>query len=360
MHNMSDPDALSSYDYDLPPELIANHPLPQRDASRLLVLDRRSGEIAHREFRDFPSFIRPHDLLVLNETKVIPARLIGRRTATGGRWEGLFLGVTTSGQWRLIGHTRGKLQPGESITLEPVHASTSPDRLPLTLCERDDDGEWTATVENDAGHLTLLDRFGAVPLPPYIQRETPTDDDRERYQTTFARTPGAVAAPTAGLHFTPEILDRCRERGARVAKVTLHVGLGTFRPVSVERLGDHRMHYEWCQLPQPTVDAVAAARSAGGRVIAIGTTTVRTLESAAANGPLAPFAGETNLFIRPPYEFQVVDALLTNFHLPCSTLLVLLSAFTGREQVLAAYQAAIEERYRFYSYGDAMLVGGSG
>ncbi len=353
---MSDPDVLSSYDYDLPPELIASRPLPRRDASRMLVLDRRSGAVAHRTFRDFPSLIRPHDLLVLNETKVIPARLVGRRTATGGRWEGLFLGVTATGRWRLIGQTRGKLLPGESITLAPVHASRSTGQLQLTLCERDDDGEWTATVENDADHLTLLDQFGTVPLPPYIERETPTDDDRSRYQTTFARTPGAVAAPTAGLHFTPEILDRCRQRGANIAKVTLHVGLGTFRPVSVERLSEHRMHHEWCELSQQTVDAVKAARSAGGRVIAVGTTTVRTLESAASRGSLAPFAGETNLFIRPPYEFNVVDALLTNFHLPRSTLLVLLAAFAGHKQVLAAYQAAIDERYRFYSYGDAMFV----
>ncbi|MBX3436808.1 MAG: tRNA preQ1(34) S-adenosylmethionine ribosyltransferase-isomerase QueA [Planctomycetaceae bacterium] len=352
---MLDLDDPSSFDYDLPPELIADRPLPERDASRLLVLNRRSGDISHRSFRDFPSLLRPQDLLVLNETKVIPAKLAGVRTATGGRWEGLFLGVTEAGAWRIIGQTRGKLQPGESITLEPPHA-TDTARLLLTLQERTDDGEWTATVEEHAAAFTLLDRFGTVPLPPYIERESPTEDDRMRYQTTYARAPGAVAAPTAGLHFTPEILDRCSAQGARLATVTLHVGIGTFRPISSSRLSEHRMHHEWCELPSGTVEAIEATRAADGRVVAVGTTTVRTLESAAAQGPLAPFSGATNLFIRPPYQFKVVDALLTNFHLPRSTLLVLLSAFAGRDPVLAAYQEAIAARYRFFSYGDAMFV----
>jgi S-adenosylmethionine:tRNA ribosyltransferase-isomerase len=201
-----------------------------------------------------------------------------------------------------------------------------------------------------------LDRFGTVPLPPYIRRDAPTDEDRERYQTTFAHTPGAVAAPTAGLHFTPAILDACRDRGATIATVTLHVGLGTFRPIDVERLSEHRMHREWCRVTQETVDAVSSARDAGGRIIAVGTTTVRTLESAAAAGTLQPFCGETGLFIRPPYTFRIVDALLTNFHLPRSTLLVLLAALAGRDRILSAYQTAINKRYRFYSYGDAMFV----
>ncbi len=358
---MSDPDRLSSYDYELPPELIADRPLPQRDASRLLVLDRVSGGIRHQTFRDFPSYLRPHDLLVLNETRVIPAKLTGYRTVTGGRWEGLFLGLTTDGHWRLIGQTRGKLQPGETITLTPAaHSQESDASLPITLLSRSEGGEWTASINRAGDHLTLLAEFGTVPLPPYIERETPSDEDRERYQTTYALTPGAVAAPTAGLHFTPEILDQCRSQGAVIAKVTLHVGLGTFRPVAVDNLSEHHMHYEWCELPQVTVDAIDKCRNAGGRVVAVGTTTVRTLESAAAMGPLAPYTGETNLFIRPPYEFQIVDALLTNFHLPKSTLLVLLAAFAGRDRVLAAYQAAIEKRYRFYSYGDAMFVSNEG
>ncbi|MCA9074187.1 MAG: tRNA preQ1(34) S-adenosylmethionine ribosyltransferase-isomerase QueA [Planctomycetaceae bacterium] len=354
---MADPDLLSSYNYDLPPELIADRPLAQRDASRLLVLDRETGEIQHRMFRDLPSFIRPHDLLVVNETRVIPAKLTGHRTATGGRWEGLFLGVTPEGNWRLIGQTRGKLQSGETLTLiRASHSGVGDESLLMTLISRNDEGEWQATTNSDADHFTLLERFGTVPLPPYIERDSPTEDDRERYQTTYATTPGAVAAPTAGLHFTPEILDECRARGASVATVTLHVGLGTFRPIAVDRLDEHRMHHEWCELPQSTVDAITATREAGGRVIAVGTTTVRTLESAAASGTLAPFTGETNLFIRPPYEFKVIDALLTNFHLPRSTLLVLLATFAGLDQVLAAYETAIAEKYRFYSYGDAMFV----
>ena len=353
-------DSLSLYSYDLPPELIAAQPLPERDASRLLVLRRPTGEIAHRAFRDLPDLLRPHDLLVLNETKVVPARLVGTRSRTGGKWEGLFLGVDESGRWRLIGQTRGKLQPGESITLQAsdpgAAISDQPEHLELTLISKSEEGEWKAAAGSEHSTMALLDRFGSVPLPPYIERETPSDLDRTRYQTTYARTPGAVAAPTAGLHFTPEVFARCNERGVNRAFVTLHVGLGTFRPVTAERLSDHVMHQEWCDLPQQTVEAIAAAKAKGGRIIAIGTTTVRTLESVAARGPLQPFRGETDLFIRPPYEFRVVDAMVTNFHLPKSTLLVLLSAFAGREAVLNAYAAAIAKRYRFYSYGDAMLI----
>lgn len=357
---MSD-DVLSSYDYNLPADLIAEEPLPRRDASRMLVLDRHTGDISHRQFSDFPEQLQPNDLLVLNETRVVPARLQGQRTLTGGKWEGLFLGLTESGCWRLIGHTRGSLRVGECLTLRRGTAAEAADdaaaTLELRLIARGNDGEWLATPGDDAPAFTLLDRFGTVPLPPYIRRLTPTERDRERYQTTFARTPGAIAAPTAGLHFTPQILERCKARGANLAFVTLHVGLGTFRPVNVENLGEHVMHHEWCHLPQETVAAIAAARHAGGRVIAVGTTTVRTLESVAARGPLAAWSGETDLFIRPPYDFRVVDALLTNFHLPKSTLLMLMAAFAGRSRLMDAYSAAIEARYRFFSYGDAMFVG---
>jgi S-adenosylmethionine:tRNA ribosyltransferase-isomerase len=369
-------DLISHYDYELPAELIAGEPLPDRDASRLLTLDRRTGEVAHRTFRDFPGLLRAGDLLVLNQTRVVPAKLVGVRTATGGRWEGLFLGCTDAGDWRLIGHTRGKLQPGESLTLtaaaageevskpgfrkrQPDDAGESAARnrvLKLDLLEKSPDGEWTARPRSSEDPFVLLERYGTVPLPPYIERESPTDLDRERYQTTFARTPGAVAAPTAGLHFTPGILADCRERGVGIAFVTLHVGLGTFRPVSVERLDEHVMHHEWCELPQETIEAINASKSAGGRIVAVGTTSVRTLESVAARGPLQAWTGQTNLFIRPPYEFRVVDALLTNFHLPRSTLLVLVSTFAGRDHVLNAYYEAITHRYRFYSYGDAMFI----
>ncbi len=356
---MSSLDEVSHYDYELSPDRIASEPLPERDASRLLCLERRTGAIAHRTFRQFPGLLRPGDLLVVNETKVVPARLVGQRTATGGKWEGLFLGVMPEGHWRLIGQTRGKLQPGESITLQHASGGASPATLQLTLRTRTETGEWTAIVDSQEDTFCLLEQFGTVPLPPYLQREQPSSLDRERYQTTFAKLPGAVAAPTAGLHFTPEILEACRRRGAEIVPVTLHVGLGTFRPMDVNQLSEHRMHSEWCDLPQPTVDAIYRTRRSGGRVIGIGTTTVRTLESVAASGPLRAWSGETSLFIRPPYEFRVVDALLTNFHLPRSTLLVLVSAFAGREQVLNAYHTAIAEQYRFYSYGDAMFIADS-
>ena len=356
---MFDPDLLSSYDYDLPPELIAAHPAARRDAARLLTLDRATGQVAHRQITDLPQLLQPGDLLVLNETKVVPAKLRGVRAQTGGRWEGLFVAATESGAWRIIGQTRGKLQPGEALTIFPPgdREHTVREVLTLTLLNRGEEGEWLAMPSPDGDPFPLLDRFGEVPLPPYIERPSPSDDDRERYQTVYARTPGAIAAPTAGLHFTPELLAACAERGVETTAVTLHVGIGTFRPVTAERLSDHVMHAEYCELPEETVQAIARTRQRGGRVVAVGTTTVRTLEAVAAgSGGLRAWSGPTRLFIRPPCEFRTVDALLTNFHLPRSTLLVLLSAFAGRDAVLAAYRAAIGEQYRFFSYGDAMFV----
>lgn len=365
--------AISSYDYQLPPELIASHPLAERDASRLLVVDRASGTITHTMFRHLPDYLRTGDLLVRNETRVVPAKLKGERASTGGKWEGLFLGLEASGLWRLIGQTRGKLQPGESLSLAPADQPGSSERLQIVLKEKLSDGEWLAEPRAEsltpspspggrgepdswAETQSLLERFGTVPLPPYIERLTASPEDRERYQTTYARNPGAVAAPTAGLHFTPEIFARCREKGVDAASLTLHVGVGTFRPVSVERLDDHVMHFERGELPAETAAAIQQTRAMGGRIVAIGTTAVRTLETVASCGPLAAWSGETNLFIRPPYQFKVVDALVTNFHLPQSTLLVLVSALAGRELILEAYRQAIAERYRFFSYGDAMLI----
>jgi S-adenosylmethionine:tRNA ribosyltransferase-isomerase len=354
---MVDPDLLSSYEYDLPPELIAAHPAERRDAARMLVLERATGRISHRGVADLPELLRPGDLLVVNETRVVAARLKGSRTATGGRWEGLFVAATESGAWRIVGQTRGKLAPGESLTIDsPAAADGAGDRLQLTLIERGEEGEWIARPSLEGEPFTLLERFGRVPLPPYIERESPTAEDRERYQTVYARTPGAIAAPTAGLHFTESLLHSCRARGVETAAVTLHVGLGTFRPVTAKRLSEHVMHAEWCALPAETVAAIGRTRERGGRVVAVGTTTVRTLEAVAAMGELRAWSGETRLFIRPPYRFRVVDALLTNFHLPRSTLLVLLCAFAGRDSVLAAYAEAVRERYRFFSYGDAMFV----
>lgn len=237
--------------------------------------------------------------------------------------------------------------------MSPLERERPP--LPLVLQEKTDDGEWIVRPESDESTWQLLAHYGTMPLPPYLEREA-VGMDWERYQTVYATAPGAVAAPTAGLHFTPQILDRCREREIETAPVTLHVGLGTFRPVSVERLSEHHMHHEWCELPAETVAWMERARSAGGRVVAVGTTTVRTLEAAARRGPLEPWRGETNLFIRPPFQFRSVDAILTNFHLPKSTLLVLVSTFAGRNLILHAYREAVRENYRFFSYGDAMLI----
>ncbi len=372
--------AISSYDYTLPPELIAAAPLSVRDASRLLVVNRAEQSITHAMFRDLPTYLREGDLLVVNETRVVPAKLRGTRSATGGKWEGLFLGIEGASHWRLIGQTRGKLQPGEELSLYPVDNPDDPARLRVTLRERRGEGEWLVepvlarvvappeqerpiSEEKFTGRADpwpvvqqLLNQFGTVPLPPYIERTAACPEDRERYQTTFAKNPGAIAAPTAGLHFTPEIFAACQKRGVEVAPLTLHVGIGTFRPVSVERLDDHVMHFEYGELPDHTVQAIHRTRLRGGRVVAVGTTAVRTLESVAHTGLLRPWSGETNLFIRPPYEFQVVNALVTNFHLPKSTLLVLVSALAGRDLILEAYHQAIAERYRFFSYGDAMLI----
>jgi len=350
-----DEDRIDRYDYSLPEELIAQSPTDRRDASRLLVVDRRSGSIAHRTFADLPELLEEGDLLVRNNTRVVPARLFGIRTRTAGKWEGLFLRDEPQGRWRIIGQTRGRLVPGERLTLQAAAAGESVGDLELILEERTGPGEWICRPESSLGTLELLSRFGTLPLPPYVRR-TVNADDWERYQTLYAARPGAVAAPTAGLHFTSDVLRRCESRGAAFADVTLHVGLGTFRPVSADRLSEHRMHSEWCELPAETAERIQTTRRSGGRIAAVGTTAVRTLESVAATGPIRPWQGDTDLFIRPPFRFQAVDAMVTNFHLPKSTLLVLVCTFAGRELMLAAYQEAIRQRYRFFSYGDAMLI----
>lgn len=353
---------LSAYDYVLPPELIAHHPPEQRDGARMMVVDRSAGAIRHAKFPDLVDLLRSGDALILNETRVLPARLLGVRQSTGGKWEGLFLQEEAGGRWRLIGQTRGKLQPGESLAISNPRDGAD-EALELRLVERaaEGGGEWIAEPQRPGTVSELLERYGQMPLPPYIEREGEEAEDRERYQTSFAKTPGSVAAPTAGLHFTPEILERIRERGVRVGFVTLHVGLGTFRPVSSEELAGHDMHSEWCELTAATAELVNRTKSAGGRVVAVGTTSVRTLESAAAHlegpaGTLEAWSGSTKLFIRPPYRFRVVDAMLTNFHLPKSTLIILVSALAGYDLTKLAYETAVEERYRFFSYGDAMFV----
>lgn len=349
-------DDLSQYDYELPDGLIARQPRAERTASRLMVFRRESQTIEHRSIRDLPNLLRVGDCLVLNDTRVIPARLLGHRATTGAKWEGLYLGETDRGEWRLIGQTRGKLRPGEEIVLHPAHQPDSPRRFKLRLLDRDADGQWTAAPESPGDPLGVLGDFGTVPLPPYIGRELADASDWDRYQTTYACQPGAVAAPTAGLHFTPELLEECRAAGVVTAFVTLHVGVGTFRPIAVDRLSEHRMHSEWCDIPDATVAALHATRQRGGRIVAVGTTSVRSLESAARDGELRPWSGSTDIFIHPPYHFRSVDALLTNFHLPRSTLLVLVSAFAGTDFIRRAYSVAVTEHYRFYSYGDAMLI----
>ncbi|MFM8222941.1 MAG: tRNA preQ1(34) S-adenosylmethionine ribosyltransferase-isomerase QueA [Planctomycetaceae bacterium] len=361
---------LADYDYTLPERLIARQPADRRDQARLLVVDRATGGWTHRHVSDLPTLLRSGDQLVLNDTRVLPARLKGHREQTGGRWEGLFLGETTAGHWRLMGRTRGRLQPGERLRLErwPSSGPASADEtgaagaagpacglLRLRLVAEEPGGFWLAAPEPARPALEALADFGTMPLPPYMERETPGAEDFERYQTVYARVPGSVAAPTAGLHFTPDLLARCQQAGIGQSFVTLHVGVGTFRPIAVTRLEEHDMHSEWCELPGETAGRMRATRAAGGRIVAVGTTSVRTLESAPGLDP-AGWRGETRLFIRPPHEFRHVDALLTNFHLPKSTLLVLVSAFAGGDLIRAAYAEAIREEYRFYSYGDAMLL----
>jgi S-adenosylmethionine:tRNA ribosyltransferase-isomerase len=337
------------FDYELPAGLIAQEPCLERDQSRLMVLRRADVTIAHHIFADLPDLLAAGDLLILNDTRVIPARLIGRRARSGGKWEGLFLRETTDGFWELMCQTRGQLREGESIVIEPGG-------LQLTLVSRTLERRWLARPQESAPALDLLRRYGQVPLPPYIRRGRAAAPDRERYQTVYARQPGAVAAPTAGLHFTPRIFEHLDQRGIRRAFVTLHVGEGTFAPIKLDDIAAHKMHREWGDLPATTVEAIATCRAALRRVVAVGTTAVRVLETVAASGPIRPWSGETELFIYPPYQFRAVDVLITNFHLPRSSLLCLVSAFAGIELIRRAYETAIAEGYRFYSYGDAMLI----
>lgn len=327
------------FDYELPEESIAQEPAP-RGESRLLVLDR---EDRHHRVKDLPRLLRAGDLLVLNDTRVIPARLFGHRIGSEGRMEVLLIEKTGERDWDALVRPGRRARPGTGIAFEGLSAEVvdkREDRYRLRFSE---------PVEPH------LDRLGHVPLPPYIRRPDQASD-RERYQTVFARNPGAVAAPTAGLHFSGELLEEIAAAGIGIARVTLHVGIGTFKPVAAERLEDHRMDSERYEVGEETAEAIRRARAEGRRVVAVGTTVVRTLESAARDGEIRAGSGATELFITPGYIFRAVDVLLTNFHLPRSTLLMLVSAFAGRERVLAAYEEAIREGYRFYSYGDAMLV----
>lgn len=344
---------LDRYDYELPKHLIAQHPALRRSDARLMLVDRRQQSIDHYHVRDLPELLHPRDCLVLNETRVVPAQLVGVRETTGGRWQGLYLDSDELGNWRLLCKTRGKLAPGDRIVL--LNRDAEPD-LGLVMLARLEGGAWAARPDSPLPALTLLDRVGRVPLPHYIRGGKMETADLERYQTVYARQPGSVAAPTAGLHFTPELLRRIEARGIGIAKVTLHVGLGTFRPISVDRLDEHTMHSEWGRIDAETAQRLVEVRASGGRIVAVGTTSVRLLESAALSGELAAWSGETNLFIRPGFTFRAVDALMTNFHLPRSTLLVLVRTFGGDELMRRAYAEALAEEYRFFSYGDAMLI----
>lgn len=346
------------FDYHLPRELIAQQPLRNRTDARLMVVDRQRQKIFHHHVRDLPELLRAPDALVLNNTKVIPAQLSGFRTSTGGRWKGLFLRADENGHWRVVCKTRGKLSPGESVELADREGRSV---TKLWLLERLEGGQWLAHAESELPLEELLRKVGRVPLPHYIRDGQMTDADVEDYQTVFARAPGAVAAPTAGLHFTKDLLRKIEARGSGFAPVTLHVGLGTFRPITADVPEEHTMHYEWGDLPATSAKLLNERRALGGRTIAIGTTSVRVLETAAQFGedgklPEEGWQGETNLFIHPPYTFRAVDALLTNFHFPRTTLLLLVQAFGGTELVREAYAEAIHEEYRFYSYGDAMLI----
>jgi S-adenosylmethionine:tRNA ribosyltransferase-isomerase len=341
------------FDYTLPPRLIAQQPLAKRSDARLMVVRRADGEILHRHVRDLPELLQAGDALVTNNTRVLPARLLGYRIATRGRWEGLFLSLTAGGEWQMLCKTRGRLSPPEAVRLVTHQAA---DDVKLWLLEQTGDGMWLARPETDECPFTLLDRIGRVPLPPYIRKGEMLESDRANYQTVFAAVPGAVAAPTAGLHFTQDLLARLMAAGIRRDEVTLHVGLDTFRPITAETPDQHKMHSEWGEIREETAAALRGCRANGGRVVAVGTTSVRVLESAAQGGDLQAWSDDTNLFIRPGYSFRAVDALMTNFHLPRTTLLLLVSAFAGEELVRNAYDEAIREQYRFYSYGDAMLI----
>jgi len=357
---MSDVD---QYNYDFPDRLIAQFPLPNRSDARLLVVNRGKQTIQHSHVRDITQWLQPDDCLAINNTRVIPARLTGFRESTKGKWTGLFVRAeevaTGDGQpprssWLILSKTRGKLEPGEAIVLLDRN---SREAGRLRMLAKADNGMWVARPEPDKPHLELLMQFGHTPLPPYIRGGRMVDADVNRYQTVFASEDGAIAAPTAGLHFSPPLMSQIRSFGCGFAECTLHVGVGTFRPITASSLAEHQMHLEWGSVSADTVQQLKHCRAEGGRIVAIGTTVVRLLESSSIdNGELREWSGSTDLFIRPPYRFQAVDALLTNFHLPRSTLLILVCTFGGDDLIRRAYQAAVEEDYRFYSYGDAMLI----
>ncbi|AHJ28964.1 tRNA preQ1(34) S-adenosylmethionine ribosyltransferase-isomerase QueA [Nodularia spumigena CS-584] len=353
--------SLAGYNYTLPTELIAQNPVFPRDSSRLLVVNSPTTGTQtaplHQIFRDLPELLRTGDLLIINDTKVIPARLYGRKS-TGAEVEVLLLEERQYNCWLALVKPGKRFKPGTKIIFPPRGKDSQPLPTELSATVIDTDpatGGRLLRFDVPEGKplVEVLDQFGEIPLPPYITASTAAD---EQYQTVYAQQPGAIAAPTAGLHFTPELLKKLGDRGINQASITLHVGIGTFRPVEIEDVTSHQMHEEWISVPPATVEQIRATKAAGGRIIAVGTTAVRALEGAAKSGDLQTFCGKTDLFIYPGYEWRVVDGLITNFHLPRSSLLMLVSALIGRERLLSIYQEAIALKYRFYSFGDAMLI----
>ena len=334
--------------YDLPKELIAQEPADPRDSARLMVLSQKDDSIQHKIFHDLPEFLEPGDLLVVNNSKVLPARIVGVKQPTGAVCELLLLRQVKGDQWECLAKPGKRMQPGTKV-------SFGDGSLTAVVDETMEDGNKYVTFYYDTETLyEKLDEFGKMPLPPYITKQL---EDQSQYQTVYAKELGSAAAPTAGLHFTPELMDTIRAKGVNIAEVTLHVGLGTFRPVQEDEITDHEMHSEYCVISQETADLINRTKANGGRCICVGTTSCRTIESwAAEDGTMTASAGWTDIFIYPGYRFKVLDGLITNFHLPESTLIMLVSALAGREHVLAAYQEAVKERYHFFSFGDAMLI----
>ena len=344
-----------SLNYELPPELIAQKPADKRTSSRLLVLDRANGLITDRKFSDIAEYIKPGDCLVLNDTRVLAARFFARRK-TGAKLEGLFLEETADSVWKVMLKNSRRIKVGETIDLVGKNGKPFCEIIASELC---DDGKWVLNIAADGSVEDILAETGFPPLPPYIKRDDNPDraaEDLCRYQTVYAKNAGAIAAPTAGMHFTTELLDKLKKTGVNIACVTLHVGAGTFKPVTVEKLADHPMHSERYSLNTENAGIINKCKAAGGKIIAVGTTSVRTLETIAASGDLKAEQGSTKLFIKPGYEFKAVDAVITNFHLPKSTLIALVGAFAGMEPIMKAYRHAIDQKYRFYSYGDSMLI----
>lgn len=342
-------------DYDLPADLIAQQPVGVRSDSRLLVLDRSNGKLIDSRFNRVGDFLSTGDCLVLNDTRVLPARFFGRRSS-GGKLEGLFLAETEPGVWKVILKRAGKVKAGETIYLTDTEKA---DFCTAEVLDKSKKGKWRLKLRTDADCETILESIGFPPLPPYIKRSDDADQaaiDGLRYQTVYARKAGAVAAPTAGLHFTDELIGQLEKAGICFAYITLHVGLGTFKPISAENLEEHEMEQEQFSIDAENAKIINASKEKGGRIIAVGTTSVRALETTARGPKVQAGSGETSLFIRPGYKFELIDAMVTNFHLPKSTLLALVGAFAGLENILAAYRHAIRQRYRFYSYGDAMLI----